>query len=86
MAEQQVNIGKVPQKVAEALDVDYHRICLLLRKHGHEIIPKKMLRAAFLHFYLNPFLNYDTKEAEEAAINELVGNIEKFWKEHGGSV
>jgi len=73
-----VNIGKVPDDVAIDLDKGFHQVCVLLRAHGHEIIPKKMLFAGILINYLNPYFSLGKKEAREKAVAELVENIENF--------
>lgn len=81
---EQLNIGELPKQAADAIDDLFHRFCVMLRKHGREIIPKKMLYSAALFHWLNVNVELCRKEATEEAINELVDGIEKFWEEHGG--
>ena len=84
--EKSLNVGSVPKDAADAIDELFHQLCVLLKKNGREIIPKKMLYSAAIYNYLNLHRDLGTDEVADAAIDELIDNIKQFWKKHGGVV
>lgn len=81
-----LNVGAIPKDAADAIDELFHLICVMLKKRGREIIPKKMLYSAALFNWLHVNKELGRKEATDEAIAEFVNNIEKFWREHGGEL
>ena len=86
----QVNVGDVPKEVADGLDENFHKFCAKLREHGLDILPKKALWSYALTIWikenLGQFLETSWEDAEQKAVEKIIENARKFWKEHGGEL